>query len=119
MVTRPPAAYLADVRAFAEDIDRFLSGRTLNDFVEDSMLRAAVERKLQNIGEALVQLSRVSAALAQQVPRHRELIGMRNVLVHGYSGLNTEELWEAIRQNLPSLLEAAQRIAPSGDHSNT
>jgi uncharacterized protein with HEPN domain len=43
MATRPPTAFMADVRLFAETIDRFLTGRTLQDFTEDSMLRAAVE----------------------------------------------------------------------------
>jgi uncharacterized protein with HEPN domain len=110
---------MADVRLFAETIDRFLTGRTLQDFTEDSMLRAAVERVLQNIGEALAQLSRIAPELAHQVPRHRGLIGLRNVLVHGYSGLNTEELWEAIQQNLPALLQAAQRLAPADDDTKT
>lgn len=113
MVTRPPEAYLTDVRSFAEDIERFLRGRTFQDFVDDGMFRAAVERKLQNIGEALVQLSRLSEPMASQIPRHRQLIGLRNVLVHGYSGLNDLEIWEGLQQHLPLLLEAAIRLAPT------
>jgi uncharacterized protein with HEPN domain len=73
MAARPPEAFFADIRAFAEDIDRFIEGRTLDDFLADAQLRAAVERKLQNIGEALVQLSRLTEHHAQQIRPSRPL----------------------------------------------
>lgn len=76
------------------------------------LTRSAVERQLQNIGEALSQLSRIDAASAEAIPRHRELIGLRDVLAHGYSGLNVEELWQALQQHLPQLLAAARVLAP-------
>jgi uncharacterized protein with HEPN domain len=115
MAARAPEAFFSDVLECAEDIERFVKGRTLEDFVADALLRAAVERKLQNIGEALVQLSRISEHHAQQFPRHRKLIGLRNVLVHGYSGLNNHELWAAMQLYLPELLETARRLAPPAE----
>jgi len=109
---REPSAHLLDIRQAAENIEKFLSGFDLAAFEADVLTRSGVERQLQDIGEALSQLSRIDAASAAAFPRHRELIGLRNVLVHGYSGLNVEELWQAIRQHLPELLSAARTLSP-------
>ena len=109
---REPSAYLLDIRQAAENIEVFLIGFDLAEFEANVLTRSAVERQLQNIGEALSQLSRIDAVRAQAIPKHRELIGLRNVLVHGYSGLNVEELWQSIRQHLPELLSAARAASP-------
>jgi uncharacterized protein with HEPN domain len=61
---------------------------------------------LQNIGEALSQLSKLDPGLGARVPRQRQLIGFRNVLVHGYAGLNSAEVWRVLHENLPELHEA-------------
>lgn len=50
----------------------------------DEMLRAAVERKLQNAGEALAQLRKLAPALATSIPDHDRIIAFRHVLVHRY-----------------------------------
>jgi uncharacterized protein with HEPN domain len=50
--------YLWDVREAAERINRFTSGRSFEDYLNDEMLRAAVERQFEIIGEALNQLSK-------------------------------------------------------------
>ena len=54
---------------------------------------AAVERKLEVIGEALNQLSKRSPELAQRVPHWREIIGFRNVLIHGYATIDHARVW--------------------------
>ena len=54
---------------------------------------AAVERNLEVIGEALNQLSKRSPELAQCVPHWREIIGFRNVLIHGYATIDHARVW--------------------------
>lgn len=83
------------------------------------MLRSAVERQLQNIGEALSQLARLDAALAARVPQHRQIIGFRNVLVHGYSGLNNAEIWRVIQEDLPRLLATVDALLLEAGQSPT
>ena len=80
---RDRAAFLWDMQQACSAIDRFVDGVVLERYTADLLLRSAVERQLQNIGEALSQLSKLDAELAARVPRQRQLVGFRNVLVHG------------------------------------
>ncbi len=58
------------------------------------MLRSAVERQFQVIGEALNRLSRVDRETASAVPDLPRIVAFRNVLVHGYSVLDNKLIWE-------------------------
>jgi len=54
-MVRDPRALLWDARASGNAIERFLSGRHFDDYLEDEMLRSAVERQFEILGEALAQ----------------------------------------------------------------
>lgn len=107
---RIPVACLWDEQQACMAIRSFIRDADQERYLSDLMLRSAVERQMMNIGEALVQLSRLDPTLASKVPRHRQLIGFRNVLVHGYAGLNDAEVWSAVQLNLPGLLEAVDTL---------
>jgi uncharacterized protein with HEPN domain len=62
---------------------RYVRGRTLDDYRADDFLRSAVERQLQNVGEAIAQLARLDAETAARIPETRRIIAFRNILVHG------------------------------------
>lgn len=55
---RDPRAYLWDARDSADAIAEFVTGRTLNDYLADRMLRSAVERQFEIVGEALLNWKR-------------------------------------------------------------
>jgi len=74
--------------------------------VRDIVLRSAVERQFEIIGEALAQLARIDAATAQKVPDLRQIIGFRNVLIHGYATVDPARVWRVIADNLPPLRAA-------------
>lgn len=67
------------------------------------MLRAAVERMLEIAGEALAQLAKMDAALAERISDHRRIIAFRNVLIHGYSGVDDRLVWDIVETKLPVL----------------
>jgi len=112
---RLPAAFLWDIQQACEALMSFLHEADFTRYERDLMLRSAIERQLQNIGEALTQLSKLDKALAARVPQYRKLIGFRNVLVHGYAGLNDAEIWRVMQENLHELHAAATLLLEEFD----
>ncbi len=107
---RDPRAYLWDIQQGCANVQSFLLNISLSEYQGSLLLRSAVERQLQNIGEALAQLAKLDPGLAARVPDYRPLIGFRNVLVHGYATLNHDEVWRAIAESLPPLQQAVNLL---------
>ena len=99
---------LHDIRLAAEALDRFTHGKTVETLKDDEILLAAIERKLEIIGEAFVQLRNEDPALAEKFPELRQIIGMRNRLVHGYDQLDADVLWDATISHVPKLLKQVE-----------
>ncbi len=74
------------------------------------MLRAAVERKLEIVGEALGQLAKAAPELAERVTDLRQVVGFRNVLVHAYSDVQSTVVWSAVERNVPELLSCLEEL---------
>lgn len=67
------------------------------------MLRSAVERQFEIIGETLVQLSRLDEALAARISEYRRIIAFRNILIHGYAQVDDRIVWDILETKLPIL----------------
>lgn len=67
------------------------------------MLRAAVERQFEIIGEALSKLARLDADVAARVSEHRRVIAFRNILIHGYADVDHRLVWDIVETKLPLL----------------
>ena len=102
---RDARAFLWDVRDSAEAIADFVMGRTLDDYLADRMLRSAVERQFEIIGEALNRLSKVSPQLAARIPELPRVVAFRNLLIHGYAVVDDATVWRFAHEDLPSLRE--------------
>lgn len=95
--------YLHDVLHAAGLVAEFILGRTAEDFETDALLRSAVERQFEIIGEALAQLSRLDAALVEQIDGYRRIIGFGNILIHGYADVDPRIVWDIVETKLPRL----------------
>jgi uncharacterized protein with HEPN domain len=95
----------------SEKIQHFLKHKTLDDFLRDDMLRAAVERNLGIIGEAA---RRISEELKQEHPEipWRKIIAQRNVLIHEYDDIDYKEIWEVATLHLPRLIDQIRPLIP-------
>jgi uncharacterized protein with HEPN domain len=80
------------------------------EFCTNALVRSAVERQFEVIGEALSQLAKVDEALASRVPDHRRIIAFRNVLIHGYAALDHKLVWRVIQEDLPALLSSVEEL---------
>jgi uncharacterized protein with HEPN domain len=100
---RETKKYLYDVRQAADLIGGFTAGKTLADYEGDAMLRSAVERQFEIVGEALAQLARLDQALASRISEHRRIIAFRNILIHGYAEVDHRLVWDIVESKLPTL----------------
>jgi uncharacterized protein with HEPN domain len=81
---------LEDMRGAADEITAIAASQSLESFLASRQVRWSIERGFEIIGEALSQLRKVDAPLAQRITEFRKIISFRNVLIHGYSGINPE-----------------------------
>ena len=109
-MARDPRAFLWDVRESADAILRFTAARTEREYRQDEMLRAAVERHFEIIGEALNRLTRANPALATRIPGARQAIAFRNLLIHGYAVVDDATVWRTVRDDLPGLRETVAEL---------
>ena len=85
---RDPRANLWDAREAAAAILEFVAGKTFEDYSSDRLLRSAVERQFEIIGEALNQLCKIEPQWADRIPDVPQIIAFRNVLIHSYASVN-------------------------------
>ncbi len=100
----------------ADLILRHTAGRTLDDYERDPYFRAAVERFLEIIGEALRRIERHDPATAATIPAYRDIIDFRNLLAHGYDSVNHAFVWHYIETDLPALRERVQALLDQAGH---
>ena len=67
------------------------------------MMRAAVEREFEIIGEALARLAKSDPGIASGISEFRRIIAFRNILIHGYAKVDERLVWEALESRLPTL----------------
>jgi uncharacterized protein with HEPN domain len=110
MINRRVARYLWDAKTAIDDIVQFTAGKDFADYLADRMLRAAVEREFQIIGEAFVGLRRLDPTAAATIPDLPRIIAFRNVVVHAYSTVDDGLVWQIIEKNLPDLRAHVERL---------
>ncbi|MFH0982367.1 MAG: DUF86 domain-containing protein [Planctomycetota bacterium] len=101
---------LEDIRAAASYVLDKTRGKTLEEYLQDDLLRPAVERHFEIIGEALNRLGRHDPCLITQITDHAQIIAFRNVLIHGYDAIDHRRVWDAIQHSLPPLLRQVEAL---------
>ncbi len=95
--------YLYDIQRAAVLLTEFTAGKTFANYAQDPMLRAAVEREFEVIGEALARLAKFDTELAAQISEHERIIAFRNILIHGYAEVDDRLVWDVVETKLPVL----------------
>lgn len=102
--------YLEDiVQAIKLILEDYVFGINFEEFNKDKKTQDAVIRQIAIIGEAMGKLDKDFIENHPELPG-KEAVAMRNVLVHDYDWVDTEEVWKTIEQDLPKLKETIEKI---------
>ena len=102
--------YIGHMLDAIADIEKFLTGKTEKEFMDDDLLRSAVIRKFEILGEAAKRVSEECRGLNQDVA-WRMATGMRDVLIHDYLGVDAKGVWNTASEDLPHLKASLQKIS--------
>ena len=110
MPPRDPKKYLYDIVNCSEFVLQLTKDKTVDDYKKDRVFRSALERELQIIGEAMLQLDHISPETVDKISEHRSIIGFRHVLVHGYDSLDPDTVWNVVETKIEILLRQARDL---------
>lgn len=105
-------ALLWDARREARWIPRFAEGKSRDDYESDLLLRSALERQFQIIGEALSRLRQIDAETADLIPDLPRIVAFRNILVHRHAGIDDAQLWTVVTSELTPLVDLITGLPP-------
>lgn len=92
-----------------KSIDSYLSGkRIFADYLSNKMLRRAVEREFEIIGEAMTKLNQIDPEIP--ITSKKQIIAMRNRVIHGYDKIDNEVVWGTIIRHLPLLQSEIENL---------
>ncbi len=95
--------YLFDIKLAIEEIDSYFKTepRHFDNYKQNSLLKRAIERNLEIIGEALNRILKEDPDFP--IENARRIIGLRNQIIHGYDSISDENIWGILNIHLPKL----------------
>ena len=94
---------LLDILVSCRAIGQYTAGLDFAAYERNDMVRDAVERRLGIIGEVLSRAAVLEPRLVDRVPELRQIVGLRNRVIHGYDAVDDEIVWDIVQHKLPRL----------------
>jgi uncharacterized protein with HEPN domain len=104
-------AYLWDMREAAREVVEFVQSADLNCFRSNKMMRRAVERQIEIIGEAARRVSAEFQTKHPEIP-WKLIVGQRHVLAHDYGDIVVERIYRVAVDKIPELLRSLGPLIP-------
>ncbi len=104
-----PRVYLEDILEAAGKAREFTTGLSFEQFEADEKSIYAVVRALEIVGEASKRVPQPIRDRATEVP-WRSMSGMRDKLIHAYSGVDLKVVWGTVHEELPSVVTAIETL---------
>ena len=105
---RDDKALLHDINEAIEKIEKYVSIGYLA-FIQDERTQVWIIHHLQVIGEASNHLSDELTEKNQEIP-WADIVGLRNILVHQYFGIDLRQVWETAELDMPVLKAKVREI---------
>ena len=104
-------ASLWDMLQAAKAVNEFVSGHSYPEYERDLMLRSAVERQIEIIGEAARKVSTAFRRSQPNIP-WSGIISQRHVLAHEYGEIRNERIWRVATIDVPELINELEPLVP-------
>ncbi len=104
-------AYLWDMLDAALAVEEFVRGHSYEEYLSNRMMRGAVERHIEIVGEAARRVSDATRKANPDIP-WRSIVGQRNVLAHDYGEILDEAMWAVATRRVPELIAALRKLLP-------
>lgn len=102
--------YILDVESIISEIDTIknMIGNNFLTFSQDFVVKRAIERDLEIIGEAVRNLVEIDPSMPLSATK--KIIGLRNIISHAYDAIDDELIWGIIQKDIPILKEEIKAI---------
>lgn len=101
--------FIKDIIECIDQIDKFISNMSFDEFVLNDIVSSAVIRKLEIIGEASKNIPEDIKAKYNDLP-WSEMARMRDKLIHAYFGVDYEIIWRVVRERTPLIKESLIKV---------
>ena len=101
--------YIEDIIEAMNEAQNFVKDMEYEDFLKDTKTVYAVIRALEIIGEAVKKIPVPIKSAYSQIP-WKDMAGMRDKVIHEYSGVDLKRVWSTIKKDIPNLKPTFEKI---------
>jgi uncharacterized protein with HEPN domain len=97
--------WLNDIKSSILEIESFFlnNNKKFAEYKKNIMLKRAVERNLEIIGEAISRILKNDNSYLEKISEAKSIIGLRNHVIHAYDNVSDENIWSILINHLPKL----------------
>ena len=108
---RDERTYLYDIILSCQNILVFTADLNFPAYQSNALVKSAVERQFILIGEALNNLKRVDVNAYNKISFAGQIVGFRNILVHGYESISDQLVWEIVGTHVKELQKTCESLS--------
>ncbi|WP_026776204.1 DUF86 domain-containing protein [Polaribacter sp. Hel_I_88] len=99
--------WLYDIKLAMQEIELYFEKVDKNflEYQKNTMLKRAVERDLEIIGEAVNRILKRDETFIDKITNAKAIIGLRNQVIHSYDNISDENIWSILINHLPKLMK--------------
>lgn len=91
-------------------IEQFTQDTDFDRYLANAMMRSAVERQIEIIGESLNLAIQADPSVENEIPDAYRIIGMRNRIIHGYDSVDHMIVWDVVQSKIPVLRKQLEHL---------
>ena len=103
--------WLYDIQQAISEIESYFPSKMVfSEYKENIMLKRAVERDLEIIGEAVNRIVKRDKSLEEKITEAKAIISLRNFVIHSYDSVSDENIWSILIMHLPKLKQEIEDL---------